>query len=913
MPRQPLVSSLIITTDSLGTNSFTADSLGTDSIDAMEPQVALALRYPAHANTIPALLLFDLLASMEVFHLVAKHSNCGRALLLGYVLLPAINRICLRLIRIAATALRDARSRRLKAVSSKTRSKDAIDDSPAEALFIKKEPAFDVTTRLNRTDTKDEISAKRSSDSPLSDVTVRPTRTDMKDRTDNVAKKPSDEPPANITMDKTNDIAKKPFVELQSVNITRGTTSNIAKKPSDQLTADVTKDKTNEIAKKLIVEPQPANVTRGTTNNIAKKPSVEPQPANVTRETTNNIAKKASEEPQSANVTKEKTDNIAKKPSDEPPADVTTEKTNNIAKQAANKPRSDVPACPDRTDAKDKIGNSAANASSSEQASSVDHPPKRLSKETPSDITARVDRPHTKLKISNSAKEVSKEPPFDVTARPDRMYTENKINDSAKEPSKELPSDVAAHRNRTDTTDKITTSTKEPAKEPPFEINNSVANASLGKQAVFGSKPSEALSKKSPSDLTASPVRKEKINDSTANALLSQQPSPTSHPCKQPSDKPPSDEPPSDITANPDYTDTKGLSTTKQMTGLPQTSVAADCLPSLRTKAVENQDLVETPHKRVVDVARLIQRYKTAISVDRCSNTSVENIRTNALSDVQGHPNKSAKELAALAAQVRVVVQGELRADQTHLEVLDVVQRITLKCQMYAFFGYDTSKRDVDRSMRELALEIKKQRLRAKSTMQDGISLGADSEKQYELREALMGVLLDKSVADGKDNLLTQLLTGYERMWRVVLWWFADRSGASMLSNIQREFPEGPEDYQLRHTVPFHLAMTYLLVSTLLNQTAVGWKIIGARPGIGESYDAKLETYSKLRLERHCGGSKAGDGSSIDRPPNTGGGDSLPVVPGVGIGERDGSKAGPIADGKGDERSCTWVRKYVSQ
>ena len=79
LPRQPLVSSVIITTHILATGSLTADSLGTDSVDAMEPQVVLVcvafilcasyiLRYPAHAYTISVLLLFELLVGIKVSH-----------------------------------------------------------------------------------------------------------------------------------------------------------------------------------------------------------------------------------------------------------------------------------------------------------------------------------------------------------------------------------------------------------------------------------------------------------------------------------------------------------------------------------------------------------------------------------------------------------------------------------------------------------------------------------------------------------------------------------------------------------------------------------------------------------------------------------------------------------------------------
>ena len=722
----------------------------------------------------------------------------------------------LHVIHIAATPMHDAQMHKLNAIPAKTKSKDAIDDSAADTKSIKQEPASDVTTRLNRTHSKDEISAKKPFDNPPFDLAARPTRTDMSDETNNIDKKAS--------------------VEPQPANVTRETTNNVAKKPSNQPTANVTQDKTDNMAKKPPNQPT-ANVTP---EIMAKKPSDEP-PADNRTEKTNNIAKKPSAEPQPANITREKADNITKNPSDDPPTDIATEKTSNIAKQTSNNPPSDVPACFDRTDTKDKISNSAADAFSSEQASSGDHPPKRLSKEP--------------------------------------------------------PSHVAAHPNRTDTTDRITTSTKEPAKEPPSKINNSVANTSLGEQAVSGSQPSEALSKKPPSDLTASPVRREKINDSTAHALLSQQPSPASHPYKQLSDKLPSD-----ITAIPDHTATEGLSTTEQMVGVPQTSVAADCLPSLRAKVVENKDPVETPHKKNDSGAQPVQRLKTAVSVEDCSNTAVEVSRTKGPSDAEGHPDKSAKEWAALVAYVGVVVQNELRADQPHLELVDVVRRITLKCQMYALFGYDTSKRDVDQSMRELASEIKKQWLRAESTVQARVSLGADSEKQYELREALMGVLLDKSVVDGKDHLVTQLLPGYEDMWRLVLWCFGDRTSVSVLSNSPRKVTEDTAHYRLRHAIPFHLAMTYLLVRTLLYETAVGWKIVGAKPDIEESYGAKFETYSKLRLERLSGGNKAGESSSIDRLPNTESGDGLPVVPGVGIGERDSSKAAPNADGKGDEK-----------
>lgn len=641
LPRQPLISSFIITTLILTTGSLTADSLGIDSVDAMEPQVVLVcvafilcasyiLRYRAHANTILVLLLFDLFVLMEVFLLVTKLSDCGHALLFEYMFLLANGCLCLHWIHIAATALHDAQMHKLNAIPAKTKSKDAIDDSAADAKSIMQEPAFDVTTRLNRTHTKDEISAKKPFDNPLFDVTARSTRTDMTDETNNIAKKPLDQPPANVTQDKTHDIAKKPPVEPQPAKVTRETTDNVAKKPSNQPTTNVTQDKADNMAKKPSDEP-PADMTTEKTNYVAKKPSVEPQPANGTRE---------------------KADNITKNPSDDPPTDFTIEKTNNIAKQTSNNPPSDVPACSDRTDAKDNISDCAASALSSEQASSGDHPPKRLSKTL----------------------------------------------------SKEPPSDVAAHPNRTDTTDKITTSTKEPVKEPPSKINSSGANASLGKQAVSGSQPFEALSKKPPSDLTASPVRREKINDSTAHALLGQQPSPASHPHKQPSDKLPSD-----ITAIPDHTATEGLSTTEQMVGVPQTSVAADCLPSLRAKVVENKDPVEITHKKNDSGAQPVQRLKTAVSVEDCSNTAVEESRTKAPSDAEGHPNKSAKEWAALAAHVGVIVRSELRADQPHLELVDVVRRITLKCQMYALFGYDTSKRDVDQSMRELASEIKKQ------------------------------------------------------------------------------------------------------------------------------------------------------------------------------------------------------------
>ncbi|KAK1809596.1 hypothetical protein LTR12_016046 [Friedmanniomyces endolithicus] len=814
----------------------------------MEPQVVLVcvafilcasyiLRYRAHANTILVLLLFDLFVLMEVFLLVTKLSDCGHALLFEYMFLLANGCLCLHWIHIAATALHDAQMHKLNAIPAKTKSKDAIDDSAADAKSIMQEPAFDVTTRLNRTHTKDEISAKKPFDNPLFDVTARSTRTDMTDETNNIAKKPLDQPPANVTQDKTHDIAKKPPVEPQPAKVTRETTDNVAKKPSNQPTTNVTQDKADNMAKKPSDEP-PADMTTEKTNYVAKKPSVELQPANVTREKADNMAKKPSDEPPAdmttektnypANGTREKADNITKNPSDDPPTDFTIEKTNNIAKQTSNNPPSDVPACSDRTDAKDNISDCAASALSSEQASSGDHPPKRLSKTL----------------------------------------------------SKEPPSDVAAHPNRTDTTDKITTSTKEPVKEPPSKINSSGANASLGKQAVSGSQPFEALSKKPPSDLTASPVRREKINDSTAHALLGQQPSPASHPHKQPSDKLPSD-----ITAIPDHTATEGLSTTEQMVGVPQTSVAADCLPSLRAKVVENKDPVEITHKKNDSGAQPVQRLKTAVSVEDCSNTAVEESRTKAPSDAEGHPNKSAKEWAALAAHVGVIVRSELRADQPHLELVDVVRRITLKCQMYALFGYDTSKRDVDQR--------------------------ADSEKQYELREALMGVLLDESVMDGKDDLLTQLLPGYKKMWLLVLYWFADFPSASVLSKLPRKVTEDTADYQLRHTMPFHLAMTYLLVSTLLCETAVGWKIVGAKPDIGESYGAKFETYGKLRLERLSGGNKAGESSSIDRLPNTGGGDGLPVVPGVGIGERDSSKAGPDADGKGDEKKFWLTRGAV--
>ncbi|KAK0264061.1 hypothetical protein LTR35_017414 [Friedmanniomyces endolithicus] len=656
--------------------------------------------------------------------------------------------------------MHDAQLHKLNAIPAKTKSKDAIDDSAADAKSIMREPASDVTTLLNRTHTKDEISAKKPFDNPLFDVTARSTRTDMTDETNNIDKKAS-------------------------------------------------------------VEPQPAKITKDKTNDIAKKPFVEPQPANVTRE---------------------KADNITKNPSDDPPTDVTIEKTNNIAKQTSNNPLSDVPACSDRTDAKDKISNSAANALSSEQASSGDHPSKRLSKEP--------------------------------------------------------PSDVAAHPNRTDTTNMITSSTKEPAKDPPSKINNSVANASPGQQAVSGGQHSEALSKEPPSHLTASPVRREKINDSAANALLSQSPSPASHIYKQPSNKMPPESRYHSIFGPHRY---RGSIDDR----------ADDCLPSLRTKVVEIKDPVEITHKKNDSGAQPIQRLKTAVSVEDCSNTAVEESRTKAPSDAEGHPNKSAKEWAALVAHVGVVVQNELRADQPHLELVDVVRRITLKCQMYALFGYDTSKRDVDQSMRELASEIKKQWLRAESTVQDRFSLGADSGKQYELREALVGVLLDESVMDGKDDLLTQLLPGHKKMWLLVLYWFADFPSASVLTKFPRKVTEDTADYQLRHTMPFHLAMTYLLASTLLCETAVGWKIVGAKPDIGESYGAKFETYGKLRLERLSGGNKAGESSSIDRLPNTGGGDGLPVVPGVGIGERDSSKAGPDADGKGDEKKLWLTRGAV--
>ncbi|KAK1069996.1 hypothetical protein LTR74_004393 [Friedmanniomyces endolithicus] len=335
------------------------------------------------------------------------------------------------------------------------------------------------------------------------------------------------------------------------------------------------------------------------------------------------------------------------------------------------------------------------------------------------------------------------------------------------------------------------------------DTTNGIATvASLGEQASSPYQIAKELFKEPPSDIVAHPKRtnaNERIDDSA----LVKQVSPRSQLCDESSDKT-SDKNPSDVKVCPTSPGTKTTcSKANQTSCVPRVSVDAECLDILGTKAVKSMGLAAVPsEKRFQSRAQPNQRLVTAFGVGNCFTTSDQQVCTAFRSHVEGCLNRKNDEWATLATRVEAVVRDEFTTTRNHLKLFAVVQMITLKCQMHVLLGYDTSRRDVDESMRELASETNQQWLRSKATVEAGIAPDWEFEKQYGLREALQQVLPDKDVDDRKDNPLTQLLPEYETMWRVVLRCFAeltarDHPHASEWCDILRDFTDNPTDTQL--------------------------------------------------------------------------------------------------------------------
>ncbi|TKA64609.1 hypothetical protein B0A55_10298 [Friedmanniomyces simplex] len=245
--------------------------------------------------------------------------------------------------------------------------------------------------------------------------------------------------------------------------------------------------------------------------------------------------------------------------------------------------------------------------------------------------------------------------------------------------------------------------------------------------------------------------------------------------------------------------------TAKQTSSDMRTSAAAECLSILRMNAVDSMGLVRMPiASRSNSRTQPHERLVTAFGVDNCFTTSIRNDCIDFRTNVEGLLKKNDTEWAALAARVKAVVQDELTTSRDHLRLFAVVQMITLKSMMHVLFGYDTSKHDVDNSMREIASCINKQWLRSKGTTEVRVEPNWVFKRQYGLLEALKEVLPQKNVDDRKDNPLNSLLPGYETMWRVVLRCFTEVTArghphGSEWCNIMQAFAETPTDGQLLH------------------------------------------------------------------------------------------------------------------
>ncbi|KAK0254854.1 hypothetical protein LTS09_009967 [Friedmanniomyces endolithicus] len=333
-----------------------------------------------------------------------------------------------------------------------------------------------------------------------------------------------------------------------------------------------------------------------------------------------------------------------------------------------------------------------------------------------------------------------------------------------------------------------------------------VADTSLGKNASSQAQTLKGLSNEPPSDTTACPDRTDaeiKTGDSTADASVVKQVSSRSQLRDESSNKM-SDKPSSDIKVCPISMGTQALCTKASQTScIPRVSVDAEFLDILGTRSVKSMGLAAVPSgKRFHRRAQPNQRLVTAFGVENCFTTSDQQVCATFQSIVEGRLNKKNEEWAALATRVEEVVRDEFTTTRKHLKLFAVVQMITLKCQMHVLFGYDTRKRDVDESMRELASEINQQWLRSKAIVEAGTTPEWKFERQDGLREALKKVLPNKDVDDRIDNPLNQLLPGYETMWRVVLRCFAeltarDHAPASEWCDILRDFTENPTDTQL--------------------------------------------------------------------------------------------------------------------